>query len=66
MTKKEWQEHYGFSDDDMYNISGWLFYYNGTITNIFEKHVDIVCNHSVYYNHRLEVKGICQQFQKGK
>ena len=55
MTKKEWQEHYGFSDDDMYNISGWLFYYNGTITNIFEKHVDTVCNHSVYYNHRLAV-----------
>ncbi len=37
MTKKEWLDKQGLTDDEGYIIQGWMYYYNGIITAINDK-----------------------------
>ncbi len=37
MSKKQWQEHHGFDDDDMERITNLKEIFNGTITGVFDK-----------------------------
>lgn len=41
MKKKEWQEYYGLSDDEMNNIELLLKIFNGKIINVLDISVQI-------------------------